>query len=185
MDNRLVVGEYGIFGEVGHLITDIKSNRLCHCGNIGCIEVLCNSTALINDIERDIINSKKPAINLKKNLQIEDIFSLYNADEKVIVENVNKNAKYIGIGISNSIKLFSPKLVIIQGKYIGFGEKYLNIVRETVKKYTFPEVPFKYSIEFSKLGENAGVIGSTSMIFEEEFLNNFNDIGNEYILKKI
>ena len=185
IDNRLVIGKHGISGEVGHLVIDIDSNKLCHCGNIGCLETLCNSIALIEDIKKDISNGIETSFKLKEDFQIEDTYSLYKSNEKVIVDNVNKNARYVGIGISNAIKSFVPELVIIQGKYIGFGQRYLDIVRETVKKYTFPKVPFKYNIEFSKLGENVGIIGATSFVFEEEFLSTHNDLGNEYMLKKL
>ena len=185
LDNRLLVGHHGLFGEVGHLVIDIKSAHLCHCGNIGCLETFSNSVALIQNIKNDISKGKKISLKLKENFQLEDIYDLYKAGEKVIVDNINNNAEYIGIGISNAIKVFSPELVIIQGKYIEFGQKYLDIVRKTVKIYTFPKVPFKYNIEFSILGKNIGVIGATSMVFEEKLLNNYDDFGHEFLLKKM
>jgi predicted NBD/HSP70 family sugar kinase len=185
INNRLMVGKNGLSGEVGHLVTNIESNKYCHCGNIGCLETLCNTIALINDIKKDIAEGKQVSVKLKKDFQIEDIYPLYKSGEEVITDNVNKNARYIGIGVSNALKFFNPEMVIIRGKYVGFGQKYLEVVRDTVKKYTFPKVPFKYNIEFSKLGDNAIIIGSSSLVFEEEFLNINDDLRGEYLLKKI
>jgi predicted NBD/HSP70 family sugar kinase len=185
LNNKLLVGQHGIFGEVGHLVIDIKSNYLCHCGNIGCLETLSNSNAIIRNIKKDLKSGGKTLLKLKEDFQLEDIYDLYKKGERIITDNINKNAEYIGIGISNAIKVFSPELVIIQGKYIGFGQKYLEIVKKTVKKYTFPQVPFKYKIEFSKLGQNIGVIGATSMIFEKKLLYDYTHLGDEFLLKKM
>src|SRR4030066_2494258 len=42
IDNKLMTGEKGMAGEVGHIITNLGGNRICHCGNRGCLETLCS-----------------------------------------------------------------------------------------------------------------------------------------------
>ena len=44
-------------------------------------------------------------------------------------------------------------------------------------------MPFNYEIKLSQMGDNVGLIGATSLVFEETFLNTFEDLASEYVLK--
>ncbi|MDD3819674.1 MAG: ROK family transcriptional regulator, partial [Actinomycetota bacterium] len=148
VDNKLLVGNKGMAGEVGHLITNLAGNRVCHCGNVGCLETLCSTTSLLEDIENDIKKSGKSSDYNKNGLELEDLFALYSEGDEIVTRNVDNNAEYLGIGISNTIKMFSPELVIIHGEVIKFGERYLSRVKESVSKNTFPKVKSDYDIRF-------------------------------------
>jgi glucokinase-like ROK family protein len=184
VDNKLMVGNKGMAGEVGHLITNLAGNRVCHCGNVGCLETLCSTTSLLEDIENDIKKSGKSSNYNKGGLELEDLFALYSDGDEIVTRNVDNNAEYLGIGISNTIKMFSPELVIIHGEVIKFGERYLEKVKESVSKNTFPKVKDNYNIRFSELGENVGIIGATTIVFDNIFDLENSNIAGHYIIKK-
>jgi glucokinase-like ROK family protein len=183
IDNKLIVGEKGMAGEIGHIITNLAGNRKCHCGNVGCLETLCSINSLIEDIRADIKKSRKSA-DYNKKLKINDLYKLYERGDKIVVRNVDKNAEYLGIGISNAIKMFNPELIIIHGEVIKFGKKYLIKVKESVSKNTFPKVKDEYNIQFSELGEKIGVIGAASIVFDNIFDLENSNIAGHYIIKK-
>jgi glucokinase-like ROK family protein len=184
INNELLLGKNGIAGEVGHIITDLGGKKLCHCGNVGCLETLCSIGSLIDDIQEDIKSGEKSMIKPGDSLDISDVYKYYNLGDDVVVSNVMKNADYLGIGISNAIKMFNPELVILHGTAIEFGEKYLDRIKMIVAKNTFPKVKDEYNIQYSKLGENVGLIGATSIVFDKIFnLDNLN-IAEEYMVKK-
>ncbi len=184
IDNKLVVGDKGMAGEVGHIITNLAGSRKCHCGNVGCLETLCSINSLIEDIMADIKKSRKSTGYSGDKLEIEDLYMLYEQGDEIVTKNVEKNAEYLGIGISNTIKMFNPELIIIHGEVIKFGEKYLKKVKESVSRNTFPKVKDSYNIQLSKLGENVGVIGATSIVFENIFDLESSNIAGHYIIKK-
>jgi predicted NBD/HSP70 family sugar kinase len=185
LNNNLVIGKKGMAGEVGHIITNLAGKRRCHCGNIGCLETLASTNYLIEDIKIDIKKSGKSSdYNIGK-LEMEDLYKLYKAGDKIVKNNVEKNAEYVGIGISNTIKMFNPELVIIHGSIIEFGENYLNEVKYSVSKNTFPIVKDNYNIKFSEMGEDVGVIGASSMVFNNIFDINNSDIADQYVIKKV
>jgi glucokinase-like ROK family protein len=185
IDNKLMTGDKGMAGEVGHIITDLAGDRMCHCGNTGCLETLCSISSLIEDIMADIRKSGKFVDYGGRKLKIEDLYRLYEHGDKIVTGNVEKNAEYLGIGISNTIKMFNPELIIIHGEIIKFGNKYLSKVRESVSKKTFPKVKDNYNIQFSKLGENVGLIGATSVVFNSIFDLDSSSVAGHYIIKKI
>ena len=184
IDNKLVTGDKGMAGEVGHIITNLAGNRMCHCGNTGCLETLCSFNSLIEDIMADIRKSGKFADYGSRELKMEDLYRLYENGDKIVTGNVEKNADYLGIGISNTIKMINPELIIIHGEIIKFGNKYLSKVRESVSKKTFPKVKDNYNIQFSKLGENVGLIGATSVVFNSIFDLDSSSVAGHYIIKK-
>ncbi|PIU29344.1 MAG: hypothetical protein COT09_01340 [Candidatus Hydromicrobium americanum] len=184
IDNKLVSGDKGMAGEVGHIITNLAGNRVCHCGNIGCLETLCSTSSLLEDIVNDIKKRGKSSKYSESGLKLEDLSSLYDQGDEIVTRNVEKNAEYLGIGISNTIKMFNPELIIIHGEIIKFGEKYLKKVKESVSKNTFPKVKDNYNIQFSKLGENVGLIGATSIVFDNIFDLDSSNIAGQYIIKK-
>ena len=184
IDNKLMVGDKGMAGEVGHIITNLAGNRKCHCGNVGCLETLCSISSLIDDIMGDIKKSERFSDYGSSRLKTEDLYRLYEQDDKIVTRNVEKNAEYLGIGVSNTIKMFNPELIIIHGEVIKFGERYLKKVKESVSKNTFPKVKDNYNIQFSKLGENVGLIGAASIVFNNIFDLDNSNIASQYIIKK-
>jgi len=185
IDNRLVSGDKGMAGEVGHIITNLAGNRVCHCGNTGCLETLCSTSYLLEDISDDIKKSGSSSRNSKSGLKLEDLYDLYNQGNEIAAVNIEKNAEYLGIGISNTIKMFNPELIIIHGEVIKFGEKYLKKVKESVSKNTFPKVKDDYNIQFSEMGDNVGVIGAASIVFNDIFDLDSSSVAGHYIIKKI
>ncbi len=184
IDNKLMVGNKGMAGEIGHIITNLAGKRVCHCGNVGCLETLCSTTSLLEDIENDIKKSGKSSGYKKGGLQLEELFILYNQGDEIVTRNVDNNAEYLGIGISNTIKMFNPELVIIHGEVIKFGERYLNKVKESVTENTFPKVKDDYNISFSEIGDNVGVIGAATIVFNNIFDLENSNIAGHYIIKK-
>ena len=96
----------------------------------------------------------------KSSLKLEDLYRLYEQGDEIVTRNVEKNAEYLGIGISNTIKMFNPELIIIHGEIIKFGKKYLRKVKESVSKNTFPKVKDNYNIQFSKWEKMSELIGA-------------------------
>ncbi|MGM0366542.1 MAG: ROK family protein [Actinomycetota bacterium] len=175
INDRLFGGDKGMAGEIGHITTNLGGNKLCHCGNAGCLETLCSVTALIDNINKDMKGTK---------ISLDELYKLYRENNEIVTRRVEENARYLGIGISNAIKMFNPELVIIHGEAIKFGEKYLNIVRKTVTENTFPKVKDSYNIQFSRLGEKVGLIGATSVVFEKTLNLNSLGVSGEYLVKK-
>jgi predicted NBD/HSP70 family sugar kinase len=88
------------------------------------------------------------------------------------------------VGVANAIKVVDPELVIVHGKVVPFGKKYLRTVEETVRKLTFPKVKQDFEIKFTQLGEMISVIGASVMVFDKVFELNNMDISKEFVVKR-
>src|SRR4030065_1341089 len=88
IDNRLVSGDKGMAGEVGHIITNLAGNRGGHFGNIGCLETLCSTSYLLDDIADDMKKSGSPSRNSKSGLKLEDLYDLYDQGNEIAPGNI-------------------------------------------------------------------------------------------------
>jgi glucokinase-like ROK family protein len=187
IDGEILRGRYRRGGEVGH-ITVVEDGVECHCGNFGCLETVASTKKLIKDVISRVKNDKTSSLYNKIKseipIEIEDIYEAYDQNETKVIEEVLKNANWVGVGIANTIKVIDPELVIIHGKVIPFGDKYLKVVEETVRKMTFPKVKQDFEIKFTQLGEMIGVIGASVMVFDKVFELNNIDISKEFVVKK-
>jgi predicted NBD/HSP70 family sugar kinase len=187
IDGKILNGSYHRGGEIGH-VTVVEGGIECHCGNFGCLETVASTKKLIGDVISRIKNDESSILYGKikdgAQVEIEDIYEAFNMNEAKVVDEVLKNATWIGVGVANAIKVIDPELIIIHGKVVQFGEKYLRTVEETVRKLTFPKVKQDFEIKFTQLEEMVSVIGASVMVFDKVFELNRVDIGKEFVIKK-
>jgi len=187
IDGKILGGSYHRGGEIGH-VSVVENGNECHCGNFGCLEMVASTKKLVADVISRVRNDKSSILNRKIRdgiqIEIEDIYEAYNLNEEKVVNEVMKNAAWIGVGVANTIKIVDPELIIIHGKVVPFGEKYLRKVEETVRKITFPKVKQNFVIKFTQLGEMVSVIGASVMVFDRVYEFNRMDIGKEFLVKK-
>ncbi|MCL5986387.1 MAG: ROK family transcriptional regulator [Actinobacteria bacterium] len=187
IDGKILSGSYYRGGEIGH-VSVVEDGIECHCGNFGCLETVASTKKLIGDVISRVKSDENSILYRKIKdgilIEIEDIYEAFNLNEAKVADEVLKNAAWIGVGVANAIKVVDPELVIIHGKVVPFGEKYLRTVEETVRKLTFPKVKQDFEIKFTQLGEMVSVIGASVMVFDRVFEFNRVDIGKEFVVKK-
>lgn len=184
VNNKILKDRNGIVGEIGHTTIDYDSKVKCSCGNYGCLETLCSVNAIINNTKEALKSNKKDTlIKNKKNPELNEICKAFKAHDSLVFEILKDNAKKISIGISNIIKILNPSLVILYGDIECFGEEYLKIVRNYVKKETFPKLRNKYNIIFSKSGEDYSLVGAAIMVFNKFFKLEENYFVDRFIVK--
>ena len=59
-----------------------------------------------------------------------------------------------------------PDLIIIHGPYILGGEYLINRLKDLLKNNYLPNTKKEINLEFSKLGEKAGLYGAVGMVMD-------------------
>ncbi len=162
VNGKLHRGESGNAGEFGHIIIDSESDRVCHCGNIGCWETLA-STNYIYDMYRKTTN---------KNINPSELIQDKLIDDKDILNIFSDVGENIGIGLANIINSLSPKLMIIGGNILKIKKYIDSSIQKSVREKTLSLNYDKVEIKYSKLGELATVYGIAKIIFDENMLVN-------------
>ena len=120
-------GSLGTAGEIGH--TSIKNDGpKCYCGNYGCLEIYCSRLTLFRNLKANSRHS------LPYPLNFDDVVEAYQMGDKEVMKEVDQMANYLAQGLVNCINLMNPDLIVLGDEYSRFGEPFLEIISEKVKK---------------------------------------------------
>lgn len=150
INGKIYRGSSFTAGEVGH-VTVIKDGPKCKCGNRGCLEALVGNKRIIARGGKSPEELQKSA--LKGNKQAIRIW--------------NEIGEYIGIVLAGIVNVLNPELVVIGGGVANAGNLIMKSIRETVEKRAVPVARDIVKIKFSKLGDDAGILGAAALIMGE------------------
>ena len=148
-------------GEFGHM-TIVKNGDQCNCGKKGCWEMYASEKALLKQYNQEFNVADK---------SLKEFFKLTKTSEvaKSILYNY---LDYLAEGIKNIILIADPEKIIIGGK-IAYYEEYF---KELLIMRVFEENSFytkeECSLSFSKLKENASILGAALMTMQDIFFIN-------------
>ncbi len=172
-ENRLYKGSSNFAGELGHTIA-VPDGEVCSCGNRGCLETVASGWALVKQMKNRISNGEKTLVRdlCQGNLDAIDadmiLHAAHNGD-KLAANLLNVASKYLGIGIANLINLLNPELVVLSGHFSTMKDFSLASLKENIRQYAIPESFEKVKIINSLLGEDAAVLGATTLILDQIF----------------
>jgi len=144
IDGRVVLGHDGTAGEIGHQTLDPDGPE-CGCGNRGCLEAF--------------VRADRFAAACGTATPEEGIAAALAGDPRAAA-GVAEMARWLGIGISNVIAVFSPDLVVIGGGVAAAGDGLLEPIRaELARRVTTTDLA-EVEVVPAELGTWAGSIGS-------------------------
>ena len=130
LNAQLVKGARGLAGEFGHFTMD-PNGPLCNCGNNGCWETLASNTACL----RFYAQSKAQHLPSKplSTITYDDIIKLALQNDARAVEAVQKQAYYLGLGLSMLVVGFDPEVILIVGPITRVWSLVDPIVTKTIE----------------------------------------------------
>jgi glucokinase len=166
LDGKLYRGVDGAHPEVGHQVID-PSGPLCSCGYRGCWESLAAGPAMAAWLEA----ASPSDYPHRSGLTAKRICQLAGEGDALARSAVDREAKYLGLGLANLINLFTPDAIVLGGSIMKSSNLFLDGICETIRRGC-RFVPFeKTQLLLASLGENANLIGA-AMVWHHRFGNN-------------
>ncbi|MGD8780821.1 MAG: ROK family protein [Ignavibacteria bacterium] len=178
LNGKLYEGVSGSAGEFGHISVD-DHGPLCECGNLGCLEAIASTQAIVKQakalLQQGVGSSILSMVDYDVNkIDFDLISQAANESDKLAFNLIDKMGQNIGEGIVTLINLFNPERIIIGGK-IGCAANIVNNSITNIVQKRALEIPRRHTeIVFSKMGDYTGTIGATVPIIEEFFKNQVN-----------
>lgn len=160
-----------VSAEIGHMSINTEGNK-CPCGNIGCLENYASARAMI---AKAIEMLEKGTESLLKDCCKGSFYKLSPADiyktaldgDAFSREILKDAGRYLGVGISSIINIFSPEAIILTGGLIGAWNIYVQEAIKEASRRAFKDLFDSVKIIPSSLGDEAGIIGAANLVFME------------------
>ena len=163
VDNQIVQGEFQASGEFGHM-TLFVGGELCVCGSHGCWEAYASDRATVN---RYIHKNETLTNNFEAVIQ--DIFDLANSGDEYAIEILTQTGYYLGVGISNIIKIVDPSAIIIGGKITQVWNIICPQIMNVIEKRAFYDVNKEIKILPTSLKVRPRLLGAATLAIEKIF----------------
>lgn len=168
MNGKILTGENGAAGEIGHITVNPKETLTCGCGCKGCLEQYSSATGVIRLAKERLEASDKPS-ELRKFAYDEiggkEVFDAYKAGDELAAEAVDEFAVYLGMGLGNVASVVDTQAFVIGGGLSKNGPVVIDIVKEQYKKnvmFALKNTEFR----LAELGNDAGMYGAVRMVLQ-------------------
>ncbi len=150
-------GVEGNHPELGHQIIE-PAGPLCTCGLYGCWESLASGPAMALWMQENA-----PSEYSGKDLTAEDICILAQQGNEPAIRAVQREAKYLGIGIANVITCFLPEVLLLGGSVMKSAHLFLPRIKETIDSGCQIVPGYLCQVSPTTLGDYAGLIGAAQV----------------------
>lgn len=166
-EGKLLHGTVGAAGEIGHITIDPNGYQ-CTCGKKGCLETVASATGIVR-VARDMADEYAGAAVLKnliddgQEVTAKTVFDQAKLGDDLALRVVDKVSFYLGLACGNIGNMLNPSDIVIGGGVSAAGDFLLTRVRHYFEEFTFPQVRDSTRIKLAQLGNDAGVIGASSL----------------------
>lgn len=167
-------GSAGSAGDIGHISVD-RNGPTCHCGNIGCLEIIAAGPAIANRAA-EVARKGSSAIlarKLKSNggqLRSEDVGAAAREGDRTSIEIIQSSGQMIGDVLAGLVNFFNPSLILIGGGVANIGNQLLASIRQEVLRRSTALATRELTISYSPMGPEAGVTGAIHLALDHLFV---------------
>lgn len=163
VDGRMLVGETGAGGEIGHMCVKSDEEEACGCGLHGCLEQYASATGIARLARRRLALNEDESVLRDTKPSAKTVFDAVKAGDAVAMQIAEEFGVYLGEALANLAAVVNPAVIVIGGGVSKAGEVLLPYIEEPFQKRAFfadKETRFV----LAKLGNDAGICGAARLI---------------------
>ena len=160
IEGKLYRGVAGSHPEIGHHVID-ASGPQCSCGASGCWEILASGPAMAKWMLSQGCSDP---------LSAKDICDMARNGDLLARRAVEREARYLGIGMANLVILFTPEAIVLGGSVMRSADLFMEEIKETIRRNCLLVPSEKTQIRLAALGSQAGLIGA-ARVWHSRFLS--------------
>jgi glucokinase len=151
ISGELYRGAGGAHPEIGHQLID-GAGPLCYCSARGCWESLASGPAMTIWMRENDPESPE--------LSAHQICDLARGGHAVAMHAVERESRYIGLGLANLITIFAPDTIALAGGVMRSADLLLDGARRVIAGMVTQVSPERTRIMPASLGPDTGLAGA-------------------------
>lgn len=167
LGGRMVAGNRGLGGELGHITVNMDETDACNCGNHGCLEQYASATGVVRVTKKLLAQSNTPSVlRGNENLSAKAVFDAAKEGDALALEAVEVLGRYLGLIISSVALTVDPDIFVIGGGVSRAGSILTDVITKYYHRFT-ALTQYKVPVVLAKLGNDAGIYGSARMALDD------------------
>ncbi len=166
-------GANGSAGDVGHICV-VPDGPRCHCGNLGCVETMAAGPAIARMATEAAEAGQSPLLARllaeRGSLRLQDVAEASRAGDMAANQVIQRSGALVGQMLASVVNFFNPSHVFIGGGVTRVGPLFLAAVRQSVYHRSLALSTRHLDIQYTPLGERAGLIGAGVLAMQESLL---------------
>jgi glucokinase len=165
IDDRLLLGERGLAGELGH-VTILPDGPICSCGQPGHVEALSSGPALARWAQQEIQNGAATILPADKELSAKDIGKAAKQGDALAIAALARAGYYLGLMMANYLQIFNPSALIFGGGVSQAGSFLFDPLKTALREHVMsPEFLKNLTITTAALGDDVGLMGALALAY--------------------
>ncbi|MGI8681911.1 MAG: ROK family protein [Mycobacteriales bacterium] len=156
LDGRLVDGESGNAGHIGHVIVD-PDGPPCVCGGQGCLEAIARGPAVVRWAREHGWAAAAEASG-------PELVGDATAGDAAATAALQRAGHAAGIAIASATALCDLEVVSIGGGLSAAGELLMAPLRDAVRRYARLDFARGVRVVRAELGQSAGLVGAAALV---------------------
>lgn len=166
INGKVITGEHGAGGEVGHLCVNYEETDTCGCGNHGCLEQYASATGIVRLAKKKLAGESRATALNKEAVTAKDVFDAVKAGDQVAIEVAEEFGRYLASGLVNLAVIADPAVFVIGGGVSKAGEVLIPFIQKPYKeKAFFSNKEIRFTL--ATLGNDAGICGAAKMVLDQ------------------
>ncbi|MEO5886407.1 MAG: ROK family protein [Anaerolineales bacterium] len=162
-------GANGTAGNIGHIEAD-HNGPICRCGNRGCLEAMAAGPSIAQRGRQAAEEGRSPFLSkrlLENNgkLMANDIGEAASKGDTAAIEIIRDSGRLVGSVLAGLVEFINPEVIFIGGGISKIGFTLLSSIRQAILQRANPLSTRDLRVEYSQLGDTAGVVGAIALTF--------------------
>lgn len=163
-DGSILHGKDGGAGDIAHIPAPGRPNVLCACGNVGCMEAVVSTRAILRQLDQDM-----PGLLADAPRNSQTLLNLLQRGDPHALRATRDAAAVVGEAVVLLVHLFNPATIYIGGLVATATEDVVATIRGIVYQRALPLVTRSLKIASGPLRQNAGLTGVLRRAIEMAF----------------
>jgi len=166
MGGRILHGHFENAGEIGHMIV-VRNGEPCACGQRGCLERYASAENVVRRVVSAIAAGESCALKYEIDaghaITASRVAECARDGDALCTRLWNEACTYLAQACVNIQHIVNPARIVLGGGMTAAGDLLIDGVTEAFSTMTWKMHNDCPTIELSRLGSNAGVIGAAAL----------------------
>ena len=171
LNGQLHYGDGSGAGEIGH-VRVMEDGEQCLCGNIGCLETVASSRAIIKRA-REIAQDNPDSLlhnfaATPEDINTNAVLQAFKAGDEAVGQIIEETGRYLSIAVANLIGVLNIHHIFIGGSIARFGEPLLDPIRQEIRHRSLTALASETQVESTNLDSNIVILGASALLLTNE-----------------